>query len=570
MESQHFKYRQLAEDAIREVYEKDYYGLLALPFPKISFLSPEEENFYSGEYFIKVGKDWQIHLNFGKFSDNYKDFKEEVRVLTRHEIEHYQTCPFDVIGQFRIIKAILDTNKNHTSPLSDNVISKIAGSIANQIADVIVDTKNYFKYTTETLKSEREWIKKGCGDSFQSASRNGKLMFLLKEAIWNEDLYLYETDSSLIQTVERLASECMKEGIENNSLFIVKTKEYTDAFLRMVELDQRDYEEQMSLNLGNQSDQVNEQNTQYQNSASPIPSKDDNDGTGQLVYQNEESVENAVNQLAQETSIDEFHTILDIAGIDFKNEKEKKKIWFEQNNIDAIPIITQKFNSIENDISFPTIWKIGDSIEELDLLLSFQSSPKLMPGITTKKWEKQYNPIPLDNSGNSDLFLIIDTSGSMGDDIVTGSRLHEAVLASFGFIKFFEEKKGKIALVNFSSTPIICDWTDDYEKIKDTLLIKQGSSTNFPKNSIEKLTIHKREGSVIVIITDGEISNWQEIYTLFTDLLNLNNDLFLFLMDNKEAINKYSELRNYGGIVEFAKTVNDIQDTVFDHIKMYH
>ena len=37
---------------------------------------------------------------------------------------------------------------------------------------------------------EIDWIKKGSNDAFQDASRNGKLMFLLKEALWNEDLEL--------------------------------------------------------------------------------------------------------------------------------------------------------------------------------------------------------------------------------------------------------------------------------------------------------------------------------------------------------------------------------------------
>ena len=199
------KYLLKAKEAIKEVFEKEYYGLLSLPFPKVAFLSPEQGNYTSGQYYITVGKNWQIHLNFGKLSKNYKEFQNEVKVLTRHEIEHYQTCPFDVITHFRMIKTILEVNKNHSSPTDKNTIKQLAPSISNQIADIIIDTKNFQKHPKETLNSEIDWIKRGSDDAFQNASRTGKLMFLLKEELWKEDLELYERDKNIISTVEKLA-----------------------------------------------------------------------------------------------------------------------------------------------------------------------------------------------------------------------------------------------------------------------------------------------------------------------------------------------------------------------------
>jgi hypothetical protein len=571
LEQKQFKYQKNAEEAILEVFQKDYFGLLALPMPKVKFLTKDEENYRSGEYYISVGNNWQIHLNFGELPKRVKEFKEEVKVLTRHEIEHYQTCPYDVIGQFRMIKKILDTNKTHKNRLSDSNISKQAGSIANQIADVIIDTKNFIKFPKETLISEINWIKKGSGDSFQSAARNGKLMFLLKEAIWKKNLELNETDVDLQEKVKKLASKFVENGIVDSKSFLDKTEKYTNLLLDLIELDKNDFDQQQQQGSDNsqpqENDEQGEKNSQSQNIGDTIPSKDDTNDGGQLVFQDPDKIESAINQLAQETSIDEFELILSISGIKLKDEKEKKKIWFEQNNIDAIPIISKKSKGSKNDMSYPSTWKIGDPIEGIDMLLSLQTSPKILPGITTKKWEQQYSPEPLDEKSNSDLLLVVDTSGSMGNETVAGSRIHEAYLACFGFIKFFKEKKGKIALVNFSSRPIVCEWTKDYDKIKDTLLINQGSSTSFPTHTLERLTELKKEGSVIVIITDGDIQNWQTTLTLLTELCNLDNDVFLFLMDNKNAVGNYSELRNVGGFVEFASTVNDIRNVVFNQIE---
>ncbi|WP_340113669.1 vWA domain-containing protein [Maribellus mangrovi] len=571
MEQKLSKYLKIAEEAIFEVFQKEYFGLLALPMPKVKFLTKDEENYRSGEYYISVGSNWQIHLNFGDLPERTKEFKDEVKVLTRHEIEHYQTCPYDVIGQFRMIKKILDTNKTHKNSLSENSISHLAGSIANQIADIIIDTKNFIKHPKETLTSEINWIKKGSGDSFQSASRNGKLMFLLKETLWKNNLELNESDIDLKEKIQKLASEFEKTGITNSESFLDKTEKYTNLLLDLIELDKNDFEQQQPGNGNSQSQENSELgdiDSQSQCISDAIPSKDDTNDGGQLVFQDPEKIESAINQLAQETSIDEFESILNIAGIKFNDKKEKKKIWFEQNNIDAIPIISKKSKGSKNDMAYPSTWKIGDPIEDLDMLLSLQTSPKILPGITTKKWEQQYSPEPLDEKNNSDLLLVVDTSGSMGDESIAGSRIHEAYLACFGFIKFFEEKKGKIALVNFSSRPIVCEWTKDYNKIKDTLLINQGSSTNFPTHTLDRLTEFKKEGSVVVIITDGDIPNWQTTLTLLAELCNLDNDVFLFLMDNKNAVDKYSELRNVGGFVEFASTVNDIRNVVFNQIEI--
>ena len=135
-----------------------------------------------------------------------------------------------------------------------------------------------------------------------------------------------------------------------------------------------------------------------------------------------------------------------------------------------------------------------------------------------------------------------------------------------GLLNSLKKKKGKVALVNFSSRPIVCDWTKDYNKIKDTLLINQGSSTNFPTSTIERLTENKKAGSVVVIITDGEIQNWEHTLKLFIELCNLDNDVFLFLMGNKTVVTMYFDLRNHKGYVEYVETAFDIRNFVFNEI----
>jgi len=563
------QYLQKAIDAIQDVF-KDDYPLLSLPFPDISFLSEEEENYRSGMYYISIGDKWQINLNFGKLSNNYKEFQNEVKVLARHEIEHYRTCPFNVITHFRMIKTVLKS-LNETTNKELRCPDNIASNIANQISDVIIDTKNYKRYSKETLESEIEWIKKGGKGLFKNAPRHNKLMFLLKQSLWQQDLKLNETDRCLLEKVDKLTNEFNAVGNTNSTNLLDLTKSYTNLFQHLYELDMIDKKNQQKQNLDDlgtaspNSDSSQEQNSDSQSDS--IPAKNGKDENGEFLFQDSEQIENAVNQLAQESSFGEFCSTLESAGIKQLNENDKKIIWFEQQNVDAIPLEEKISKGSKSEMSYPAPWRIGEPIEDLDLLLTLQIFPKIIPGVTTKKWEKHLNEIPLDEKKEADLLLVIDRSGSMGKLSDTNSNLHITVLASFGFVKYFEQKNSDVALISFSDNALIVNWTKEYDQIKETLLLDGGGSTYFPETQIKKLLQKKLVNTVMVIITDGEIVNWKSTLRLFQKILSLGNKIFLFIINNPGIINNYKDLKKYGGCVENANSVDDIRNIVFQKIK---
>jgi uncharacterized protein with von Willebrand factor type A (vWA) domain len=295
-----------------------------------------------------------------------------------------------------------------------------------------------------------------------------------------------------------------------------------------------------------------------------MSSKDNNEGEDSIVIRDPDKIKDAINQLAQETTLNEFLDILD--GIKQLSDEEKEVAWFEGQLVDEIPLVDNISKRSRNELSFPSTWKMGDPMEDMDLILTLQSSPKILPGITTKKWEKQYSAAKVDQKKDSDLLLVIDTSGSMGEITQKGSRLHEAVLASFGFVKYFENKKAEIALVNFSSARRIQSWTNDYDSIKELLLFSWGQGTDFPIHDIIELVERKKDNLVIVIMTDGELNNWEQTFELFNELLLLENKIFLFIMDNIPSMDKYLELKKYGGFVENSSTMEEIRNIVFSEI----
>jgi hypothetical protein len=553
-------YREKALDACKQVFLNEYNRSIGIPLPKIEFVLPDSKNYKSGEYYIRIGDTWQIHLNFGLLHKSFKDFQEEVRVLTRHEVEHYMCCPYDVLTHLRMLKAIIDTyHQFHSSHLID--IVSLSGSLANQTADIIIDTKNLFRCKSETLKSEIAWIKKGGNESFKDLPRHSKLMFLTKEALWKESLELFEVDEELVSEVKSLAEKFEINGIDNKTLFISKTIDYTNTFFKLFEQDKK---EEQQVNGGNGSS--NSSSTQY-GQPQINPSKDSQENGSQFVFQSPDKIKEALIQFAQEANLEQFSQVLSAAGLSSLSEKEKQKIWFDAQNADIIPIIEKSPKGSNDNYSYPASWKLGDPIEEMDMMLSFSSSPVIIPGITTKKWVQN----PVYSAGtekkDSDLLLIIDTSGSMGSIIDSKTNLHQAVLAAYGVIKYFESRKNQIALIGFSDRITInVDWTKDYDYIREKLLFNGGGGTNFPIYRIQSIIESSKNKIVTVIITDGEIQNTSQTIDYFKSYLSDGNKLFIFLQDRKTVIGNYKTLTNYGAKVYKTLTANEMRDSVLNEI----
>lgn len=572
-------YKQKALEAVKEVFVKEYKNSIGIPMPKIEFIFPDDDNYKTGQYYISIDETWQIHLNFGLLPISYKDYQEEVRVLTRHEVGHYMCCPFDVITHFRMLKVIIETFNNcyvKKYPLID--IIQLAGSLANQAADIIVDTVNFGRNKQETLKSEINWIKKGT--DFQKIPRHSKLMFLVKGALWKENLSLNESDGELLTEVKKLSEQFEENGVENRANFLEKAEAYTHSFFKLFEQDQQEQERKQQQEKGSENNSsssqisTNEHSAQEQSDNSDrgqpqaSPSKDSHQNGSQFVFQSPDKIQEALAELAQETSIQTFNQILSASGFKSLSDKEKEKLWFEAQSVEMIPIEETSLIGSNDDYSYPTSWKLGDPIEDIDMMLTFSTSPIFIPGVTTKKWEKN----SIFNFGNEkkqlDLLLVIDTSGSMGDVRVSSSNMHQAVLVSYGIINFFESTKSQVALIGFSDKITAnIEWTKKYDEVREKLLVSGNGGTSFPNNSIQRTLEDSNNEIVTVVVTDGEINNLKQTVDYFKDYLNAGNKLFIFLQNRKVQISsEYEILMNSGAKIIKGLTANEMCNTVLNEI----
>lgn len=591
-------YRDIAIRAVETVFESEYHNTLGIPMPQIKILLPDDADYITGQYYIMIDDTWQIHLNFGKLPISFKKFEDEVKVLTRHEIEHYMCCPFDVITHLRMLKCIIDVYQKEFSHLGID-IQHVCGSISNQAADIIVDTKNYFRNPHDTLVSEINWIKKGA--NIQSCPRHSKLMFLTKEALWNKSLEINETDQELLTIVRELAEKFKVNGIEDRASFLGKTEEYARTFFKLYikdqvspnntsqggQSEQGDQSQQGNLSQqsgqsqqgnqsqqggqsqqgnqsqqGGQSQQYNtpQQNGQNHNNIRP---KDGNKNGSAFIFADPDSIKEALTALAEETNVEEFSDILSAAGINFLSESEKHKLWFSIQGANIIPIEEFANTGNKEKYTFPSIWKLGDPIGSLDIMLSFMTSPKILPGITTKKWELATRDSRGSEKKQRDLLLAVDTSGSMGSVLKENDNMHQAVLAAYGILSFFESAKGKVALIEFDHTiRKNVSWTDDYDSIRNAMLINGRGGTTFPIRNIQSVLDQSTNELVTVLITDGELNNVNESVTYFREYLYDDNRLYIFVLGDSKSLNSYNVLKDIGAKIYNAHLAKDFCDMV--------
>lgn len=570
-------YRKQADQAVKDVFVKEYKNSIGIPLPQIDFILPDSDDYKTGQYYISVDETWQIYLNFGLMPTSYKEFQEEVRVLTRHEVGHYMCCPFDIITHFRMLKSIIDVfNKYYVRKFPTLNIIQLAGSLSNQAADIIVDTVNFNRNKSETLKSEIAWIKKGAG--FQGMLRHNKLMFLTKQTLWKESLELEETDEELLVEVKTLSEKFEKGRIGDKEYFLEKVEAYTHTFFRLFDQDIQEQQQGSSSGSGieqsqngrpQQEQEQSDGQGQSQGSAQPqsSPSKDSQQHGGQFIFQSPDKVQEALAEIAQETSMQMFSQILSTAGFSSLSKKDKEKMWFEAQSADMIPIDEEAPIGSNDNYSYPTTWKLGDPIEDIDMMLTFANSPVFIPGVTTKKWEQN----SVFNYGTEkkqcDLLLVVDTSGSMGNVADENSNMHQAVLAAYGLVRYFESKQGQVALIGFSDR-ITADieWTKNYDEVKEKLLISGRGGTKFPIQKVQNEIENSKNTIVTVVITDGEIQNIQNSLDFFREYLNDGNKLYIFLQNKKENIVRYKSLTNLGAKVVVALTAKEMCESVLNEI----
>jgi len=487
---------KLAKEGWNKSIEEYYYP--PLNQPNFIFDYTHYEGFY-----IDPEHKWQITMNLANtplFQDDseYLDF---YFIICLHEISHYQIIPYDGLINAKLLKAALKHTNHYFAPI-----------VVNLFSDLVIDKILYTRHPdliNWELKTTYKHIK-----NRMNLSDFSKMLFLIYEKLLNINI-LKENDSSsndyfVDQIVSIILDDFYNESkwekkIEDIAFYL---KDLMNNTFKLAGIN-NGTKKNKSLRDGRKKkkDYIEIPNDILEIMDNPL----ENRNIDKIKADNEDHLKQKAEDFAKETNYSDFGAPARQAGILI--DGNPLATWYRGKAKDLIQIkIFEKIPGDEIPI-FPEVWRLGDAIEELDIVQSLLNSPVIIPNITTRKWTYKVGDTQQEEKKIPDLLIVLDSSGSMRWNYHATSDnrkgpYHTALLAAFASLHYVVKKGVKFSIINFSNIADICNWTNNFYKAEEVLLRYQGGGTILPIRAIEQQCNLSENKILIFIITDFGIHNW--------------------------------------------------------------
>ena len=543
-------YKNRALIAAQDVYYSEYNNLLGIALPEIEFLEPENPAYNVGQFYIELVKYWQIHLHFGALPNSLEEFEEEVKVLTRHEVEHYMTCPHNLLFHLRMLKSVIRVGTMFFQ-FNYVIFKKFVPSAVNKFQDIIIDSLMYFKFPEQTLAFEKKWISKVLKESNAAIPKHEQLMWLVKFCIWEQEMDLFEYDNEVMSMAESLAILLLEGGLSTPNLFEDKSAKFAMAYFKIISIEYKSNHFSEFLDILECIDLV---------------------FSDTLLFEFSDNHMDFITAFSHETSMEEFSRTIQLLYGESFTESELFNLWISTKFMDSIPI-QPKGKQSHQTIDYPTKWNLSDAISDLDLSLTYLNN-RLIPGVTTKKWVFHSLDTSQKEAANKGVLLLMDTSKSMGEILDSKSKMHQTVLATAGIIKHLEQKQTKVSLIGFNhDITIDLDWAISNQMMIKKLFVKSDGKTYLPIHKIEERLSDTNEPVFLVVVTDGEFTNLIESIQYLKEVMSEGHHVMILLLNKLNPyILKYQfkELADYGATILKASTANEIKNKIVNRINEKH
>ena len=524
-----------------------------------------------------------------------------------HEVSHYEIIPYDGLIHAKLLKAAMKYVNPNFAPI-----------VVNIFADLVIDTKLYKKYPDLMLwelKKGYEHISDRYKDKLSDFS---KFLFRSYEKMWNQQLIddnLYSKIDSVKEiNNQSLTAEKKSELLKEKSITKKELQkiEYYNSLSEMDNLANKvskeilkDFEDETTWEkkVANISkilkNMINDTFTlvgRYVKAEegkarrkAPVKGGEsidipediieimdnplENKNRDKLKRDNDDELRQKSEEFAKDTPYSEFGSPADQAGILI--DGSPLATWYRglARNLIEIKIYEEKPGG--QLPVYPDIWRIGDPIEELDVVQTLLNSPVIIPNITTRKWVFKEGPGYMVEKQIPDLLIVLDSSGSMMWNYTAKTDAgrgpyHTALVASFAALHYAASKGVKFSIINFSGRADVCPWTSDYHKAEQILLRYQGSGTILPIKAIASQCEKGERKALVFIITDFGIYNWGKAKKIMIELSNKGHKLVGFFI-GATSIPK-SQFKNLLDKVTFypIKNSKDLINLVIEEVKKYY
>jgi len=176
------------------------------------------------------------------------------------------------------------------------------------------------------------------------------------------------------------------------------------------------------------------------------------------------------------------------------------------------------------------------------------------------------------SSGLRGYAFIIDSSGSMEWDPIKGEGEYDLCLRSvYTILKYLEDSRKSpfFSSINFSGKTIYSNWLshDQLDVFKKTLFSYQGDGTRLEPKALRMLNQDASFKYLAIMISDGEIRNWDVVVPKVHEIINSGNEFVLFQLGEKSEFSE--KLRNSGVDVKYIGKPEDLIGLSLRQVRRY-
>ena len=498
-----------------------------LPEPEI------EHNHEVSSFFYIDSDSWTVHLNTAGVPIHMlaSDAEQYLTSVCHHEIQHYLLCPFDGVMNGRMFTAA----RKHVNDAT-------AMFVCNLYADLVVDSNLLRRFPSLTHKR----INSSIHDSavrIHDHSDLWKLIVTCYRVMWgfpipptvqvSQDIFeaaseIVTVARSTIDHEHRWPKACEKiakiiddwtpedeDGLPGTASGGSKsvTQETVDGSEETIDVPL-----DVDAMMGNPVEARNGDRAQKCK-----------DQPGRLDSEEEmERLAMDVEQLGGD--IEELQGVYLTAGVG-SERAAWTRFWYRAKARGEIRFEVDAERMAGSVPLTPEVWRLGDPLEELDIVQSLQTFPVLIPNRTTRKWQQFETSGTEISKSPPDMLIVIDSSGSMTWSMrtrtISGS-YHTALVAAFAAMDFAFRRGCRVSAINFSDGTQTCDWSNERAPVERVLLSYQGGGTVAPVKKITEACEKADSDVIALLITDAEVANWKQMVKSVEKLSKRGHKIFMF------------------------------------------
>ncbi|MEM2142941.1 MAG: hypothetical protein QXS20_03850 [Candidatus Thorarchaeota archaeon] len=525
-----------------------------IPNPRIVYRPTSPNYFY-------IDARWRVHLNTAGVPESLPDdmVGPFLRSVCHHEIQHYIYCPYDSVTGGRMLAAAMTV-------LEDRETAML---VCNLFEDLVVDSDLMKRYPVLT----RQRIEASVNESSRVTTDHSlfwKLIVICGHTMWDIDV-----PSDLLaddQTCEtaRAIVEIVRESMSQQ-------RRWPSAVRRIAELISGWMDDTrtpcLGVVMGGSSSEKGRIPPDIDVIMGDFTVSRNIDAIRERSRTDVNDDSRLMERLAEELvkqggNIGDLKWVYDQVGIG-QDDAYWLRYWYRARARGLIRI-EMRTKRLAGTVPLSTeVWRLGDPIEELDLVQSLQAFPVLLPNLTTRKWIRTAHEECSETKSFPSLLVVIDSSSSM-EWTITGGResgaYHRALVAAFAAVDFALSRGEEAGVLNFSGNIITCRPTTNRGEIERTLMSYQGDGTVAPVKEIMSISENVHKKLAVLMITDAQIENWTELVSCVATLSRRGHWFVLFHISPEP--NTVSEaIAGAGGQVYNISSVDDLPGLVVREMK---